>query len=204
MSKDAQNGFAVLRIVVPGPQARAQEPLVAADGTFDLPTIPVEAPVEATLHLRTILGGGRLAGPSGVQRDHGGPNAQLLTAQPMVVLGVVSGVGQKTVKGHVGRGLLDGFGELRRIVAGAAADHDASQKVRCGVADDRQLRPLLAPKGPVALAIDIVGAGVPRFKTGGVDGRLGALLDQPSGSGVLEDSSEKRLESPFFRRRLSA
>lgn len=204
VSKDPHEAFIGLGLVGPGSQRRAEEALVARYGAFYLPAVPIEMFMEAALHLCAVFGRRWFICPSGVQGDHGGSNAQLLAAEPVVVLCIIGCVGQKTVKAHVSGGLFDGFGQLRRVVAGPPADHDPRKQVRSGMTDYRQLRPMLASKGPVALPVDVIRAGVPRFKARGVDGRFGALIYESSGSGTLENGSAKRFKSPFFTRRPSA
>ncbi len=201
MGKDAYEAFMRLSFIRSGSEGRTEEPFVARDGALDLPAIPVKAVVEATLHLRTIFRRRRPGAASLVQGDHCGPDAELLAAEPMVVLCIIGCVGQKTVKADIIGGLSDCLRELGRVVAGPPAHHRARKQVRCAVADYGQLGPAFASKGPVAPALDVVGTDVLGFKTGGIDSRLGALIDQPQASGSLENSSDKRLESPFFSRR---
>jgi hypothetical protein len=122
----------------------------------------------------------------------------------VVVLGVIGRVGQNAVKPHMGGSLTERLGKLGRIVAGASRDHDAGQKVRGRVTDHRELRPLPAPKRPIAVTVYVVEAGVAGLQPRGVNGPFGAFADQPELSCALEASPDKRLESPFFSSRSCA
>lgn len=192
----------ILGLIESGSQGRTQEPFVARDGTFDLPAIAVDAVVETSFHLGAVLGGRSFLAPSWVQRDHSGTYAKFLAAQAMVVFRIVSGIGQEPVKVQVLGGLSYSGRELGRVIARPPSDHGPGKQVRSGMAHEGQLWPTLAPKAPVALALDVVTAGMAGLQTRGINSRLRALLDQPSGSCAVENGPHKRIESPFFRRRL--
>ena len=198
MGQDADQTFVRLSLVGARPQGRAEEPLVAADGAFDLPAVAVDVPGETPLHLCPIPRLRRPMAPALIQGDHRGPDAQLLAAEPVVVLGVVGGVGQKAVKHHMAGSLPERFGKLGRVVAGASRHHHPGQKVRGGVADYRELGPLLAPKRHVAAAIHVIGAGMAGLQARGVNGPFGALINQSELFCSAKTSSDKRLESPLF------
>ena len=198
MGQDADQAFLRLGLLTVGPQARAQEPLVTADGALYLPPVPIDAPVKPPGHLRPIPALGRRMGPSLVQGDQRGANAKLFAAQPVVVLGVVGGIGQQPVERYVPCGLFEGLWKLGRIVAGSLCDHHPGKQVRGGVADYGELGPPAAPKRPVAVAVHVVGAGVSGLQARGVDGPFGTLVDQSQLPCALETSSDKRPESPFF------
>lgn len=204
MRQDADQTLLRLRLVAACPQGRAEEPFVAADGAFDLPPLPVEAPGEMPGHLPPILRTRRSVASARIQGDHRGADAQFLPAEPVVVFGVVGGVSQQAVETHAGGSLTQRFGELGRVVARTTADHDAGQKVTLRVADHGELRPFSAPERPVAVAIHVVGAGVSSLQARGVDGPLGVLPDQPERCCTLEAGSGKRVESPLFSSRCCA
>jgi len=204
VGQDADQTFVRLSLVVARPQGGAEEAFVAADGALDLPPLPVEPPRETAGHLRPISRLGRPMAPSLIQRDHREPDTQFFAAEPVVVLGIVGGVSQKAVKPHMSGCLPERFRKLGGVIAGASGHHDAGQQVCGGVADHSQLGPLPAPKRPVAVAINVIGAGMAGLQTRRVDGSFGAFIDQSELSGSLETSSDKRLESPFFSSRCCA
>jgi hypothetical protein len=159
--------------------------------------------MEPTCHLRPVMARGRRVGPALVYGNHRRANPQLPPAEGVVMLGVVGGVGQKTVKSQVPCGLAHGLWELRRVVAGPAADHRPCKQVRGAVADDGQLRPVPAALEPSA-AGQVVEAGLVGLQARGVYSGLGALLDQAAKGGSAENGSKKRPESPPFSKRCSA
>src|SRR4051812_32109816 len=84
----------------PGTEGAAESPLVPAEGGFGLPPLAVHPLVSAALgllaesldHLPPVRGFRPLpAPPAGVDRDDGGPDAQILAAVPVVVLGIERG-----------------------------------------------------------------------------------------------------------------
>jgi len=203
VGKHANAAFGVLSLIVARSERGAQAPLVAGNSALDLPAIPIDALGEASFHLCAVLGRGEPA-PSGVQGNDTGADAELLAAKFMVVFPVVGSVCQNAIDIQHLRRLPYSLGELGRIVAWPPAHHGASNQVRSGMTHERQLRPNLAQKAPVALPVNVVGADVARFQTSGVHGHLRALIDQLSLLGTFESGPEKRLKSPFFTSRPSA
>lgn len=201
MSKHAQQALLRLSFVSSRLQRRAEKAFVAADGALDLPPLPVDAPGEAPPHLCPIPRPGRPVACPLVQGDHRGADAQLFAAEPVIMLGVVGRIGQQAVQGQILGRLSYSLPELGRVVARPSAHHNAGKKVRSSVAHDRQFGPSSASEALVALALNIVGAGMPTLQARGVDGSFGAFIDQSELPGSLETSSDKRLESPFFSRR---
>jgi hypothetical protein len=67
-----------------------------------------------------------------------------------------------------------------------------------GMTHYRELGPVPAPKRPVAVAVHVVGAGVPSLQARGVNGPLGSLINQSELFCPAETSSDKRLERPLF------
>src|SRR5262249_22102574 len=80
------------------PQGRPQPPLVPPEGASRLRRLAVPPLGEAPPHLPAIFRLGPLPpGAAAVQRDHRRADQPLLAAEPMVVLGVIGGVGQHPV-----------------------------------------------------------------------------------------------------------
>jgi len=195
--------FGVLSLVATRSERGAQAPLVAGDSALDLPAIGVDSFGKTSFHLRAVFGRGKLTPPC-VQGNDAGADAKFLAAEPVVVFPVVGSVCQKPVNIEDPRRLCYSLGKLGRIVARAPTDHGARKQVRIRMAHKRQFGPRPARKGPVALPVHIVGAGVTGFQAGGVHGHLRAVIYQPQLFGALESRPQKRLKSPFFTRRCSA
>ena len=205
MCQDSEVAFAVLGLVASSAQRRTEEPFVPRDRAFGLPSVIVDTLGKALLHLPSVLGRGTFVARTPlIQGDHRGADAESLSAEAMIVLAVVGGVGQKPIPAHVAGGLEHGFGELRGVVRGTSAGNGARNQVGPGVTNDGQLGPAKAAEMPVALALHVVGAGVPGLKTRGVNGALGTLVDQAQAVGAPECGCKQLLESPFFSSRFSA
>src|SRR5947199_7519308 len=100
MGEDAQQAFALTRLLGAGPQRGPEQPLVAAEHALSLPALPVYPPVPAALrlppeaphHLPAVARLGPLApGAAAVERDHGAADAEE-AGRLVVGLGVVGGV----------------------------------------------------------------------------------------------------------------
>ena len=203
MGQHAQEALAGLGLVVARPHGRAQDSFVLTDGALDLPPLAVDAPVEPTRHLCPVTSRRRRVRPALIDGDDRRADPELLPAEGMVVLGVVASVGQQAVEADVPGRLPHGLGELRRVVARAARGHRTGQKVRGVVADHGELRPVLAASQAPAAA-QVVDAGLMGFQPCGVDGGLGAVLDQAAAAGGSKDGAQEGIESPLFSRRFSA
>lgn len=185
MCQDSEVAFAILGLVASSAQRRTEEAFVPRDGAFGLPSVIVDMPGKAAFHLPPVWGPGSFfARASWVQGDHRGGDAESLSAEAMIVLAVVGGVGQKPIPAHVAGGLDHGFGELGGVVGGTSAGNDTGNQVGSGVTDDGQLGPAQATEALVALALHVIGTGVPGLKTCGVDGALGTLVDQAQAVGA--------------------
>jgi len=205
MCKNSQQAFAVLGQLARGPQGGAEEALVSGNSAFDLPAIVVHTFVKAPLHLSPVFcGGPRGASASGVQRDYRGTDTKLLTAEAVIMLTIVGSVGKEPIKWKVPCRLDHRVRELGRVVGGTPSRDDRGNQMSLGVTDDGHLWPAATTELLVALAVNVVGTGVPVLQSGGVNGPLGTLLYQAEGAGALEDCSEEVVKSPFFSRRFSA
>lgn len=170
-----------------------------------MPTLSVDSFWETGFHLpaiRCFRQGART--PSGVQRDYCGAYAQFLTTKAMVMLAIVSGIGQDAIKVDPLGGLRYRGRELRRIVARSPCDPRAREKVRTCVTHGRELRPSTPPKGPIALAVNVVGTGVTGFQARSIHSALRALVYEVRDVGAHKDGAKQGVESLFFSNRFSA
>jgi len=183
----------------------AQHPLELRDGALDLPAVGVDTLRETSAHLAPISAPGRSrAAPPWVKRNDRGADAELLSAEAVVMLAIVGGVSQQPVEGNLLGRQDHGGGELRGVVAGASTDHGAREQMGSGVATHSQLGPASTAEGFVPLPVDVVGAGISALQPGRVERPFGTLVDQAEGVGPLEDGPEHGLKSPFFSNRFSA
>jgi len=205
MGQDSQQALAFLGGVVTGAQRRAQPSFVPRDHTLDLPAIPIDPLVESPFHLAAIPCLRPAApGVARVQRNHRAADAQRLSAEPMIALTVVAGVGQHASQVHVADRLAHGRRELAMVVAGAANHVGGRDQMALRVTDQRQLGPAATAKTPITTAFDEVGADVVGLQAGGVNGALGLGGNQAALDGVLEDNAQEPVKSPFFISRCSA
>ena len=143
------------------------------EAALGVPALIVERPVEVPLHGAPIR---RLRpAPCGVARveaDHRLPNAKFFAAEAVVVLGIITRVGEGGVDPSQRGGLPHGRAEVGRILARPDAGHGADDQMRVGMDDGGQLRLGSLPMaGPVRPLHAEVGADVPRLKAGRIHGR---------------------------------
>jgi len=205
MCKNSQQAFAILGQLARGPQGGAEQALVSGNSAFDLPAIVVHTFVKASLHLSPVFcGGPPAASASGVQRDYRGTDTKLLTAEAVIMLTIVGSVGKEPIKWKVPCRQDHRFPELGRVVGGPPSRNDRGNQMSLAVTDDGHLRPATATELLVALAVNVIGTGVPVLQSGGVNDPLCTLFYQAEVAGTLENRSEQALKSPFFSRRFSA
>jgi len=198
-----------------GPQRRAQQPLLPREPALDLPPLPVDAAVlgpaglaaESPHHLPPIL---RLrplpARVPSVQREDRRADAQPLTVQGVVVLGVEGAVTQERVHRATAAGGPDRRLELWRVLTRASRYARREEQVAPRLQDGRQL-------GPGALPPPLVGplrppgevpADVPGLEPGGVDGRPGSGGDQAARPRLGDGLPEEGIDPPFSSSRVAA
>lgn len=202
---DAEPELLASRRVGPGPQGGTQLPLVLGKGALDVHPVAVDALEESAPHLSPIrLFGPRPASP-GVYGDDGRANAQDLATQPVVSLTVVGRVSQESVEREVLGRLQDRRGEPRGVVPRSPAEGGSRPQVAGGVADDGQFGPeALFEASRLGSMVDVVLTDVPNLEPRGVQGPFGGSPNQVAGSGLIENSSKKSLDAPFFIRRFCA
>lgn len=205
MSQNSQRTLAAAARFAAGAYSAAQYALELRDGALHLPAVGVYTFGETSAHLAPIsaLGRSRAATPR-VKRNDRGADAELLSAQAVVMLAIVGGISQQAVEGNVLGRQDHGCAELRGVVAGTSTDHRAREQMGARMATYSQLRPAAPAEGPVTLPVDVVQAGMSALQAGRVERPFGTLIDQAEGVGPLENASEQRLKSPFFSSRFSA
>jgi len=205
VSQNSQMTFTILGRLGPGPQGRAEQTLVSRNRALDLPAVLVETVVKTPFHLSAVFGRGPFVSAApGVQRDQRGADTKLLSTQAVIMLTIVSGIGNEPIKAHIACRLDHRLSELGRVVGGTPSHDDSGNQMGLAVTDDGQLWPATPAELLVALAVNVVGAGVSALQARGVDGPLGTLVYQTKGAGALENCSKQLVKSPFFRRRFSA
>ena len=202
MGEDPEREFAPLRGRAAGGEGGAEAPFVLAEAALRMPALVVQRTWEAPAH-RAPVGRLRPAPPgvARVERDDAPAHAELLAAEPVVVLGVVARVGQRRVEGHEGGRLPHGGGEVGRVLAGTDAGGRAEDQVRAGVQDRRELRP--GPPAPpralrLAAAQAEVGADVARLEPGGVHRGHRRGVDQAGTPGAGDGRGLGTAEGPPF------
>src|SRR3984957_16264664 len=103
-------------------QGGAQPSLETRDGTLDLRPLTVLDLGEPAVHLPAILGLGPATTAPFVQRDDRATDAELFPREGVVVLGVVTGIGQQSVDGKLPRNFFQQRCPEGRIRARTIAD----------------------------------------------------------------------------------
>lgn len=207
MDKDSKQTLVHARFSASASESGSEDALVLRERAFDQDPSAIDLAEEATALLPAVLGLRPLAAvlTAPVDRNDCGSNAQVLSGEPMKLLGVVGGVGQQAVDGDETGCLADGRFETRSVVAGALGRFRSGPQVRLQIADDRQLWPEGRFETPgFGSAVDVMSAGVVRFEARGVDGGLELRWDQATFSCESQDAVKESLETPFFKRRFSA
>src|SRR5258708_13952688 len=131
MSQDPELTLARAGAFRAATQGTAEPPFGPAECGFCLPALAVHPAMacsawllpEALDHLSAILGLGPLAPlASSVERKDRAAHPQLLAAESVILFAVEGGIPQDPVPTHDQRGLLEGRGKLRGVVAGAGGD----------------------------------------------------------------------------------
>ena len=118
MRQDTEHNLPVLRGGAAGAQGGAEPALVAREGALGLPALMIQLAREVALHRSAV--GRRGPAPAGVapgEGNDGAADAQPVAAEPVIVLGVVGGVGQGGVEGEERGRLAYGGRELGRVSA---------------------------------------------------------------------------------------
>lgn len=202
MGEDAQNQLALLGERPARSQRGAEPELVPAEGALGVPALVIQCLWEALAHLPAVSG----AWPASphvarVELDHGPTHAELLAAEPVVVLRIIARVRQSGVDGEQCRRLPHRGCEVGRVLRGSDPRDGAEDEVRVRVDDRRQLGPGASASVP-ALRLPathaIVEADVPGLKTGRIDRRHRGRSDQTLACGASENRSLSLEKGPPF------
>lgn len=202
MGEDAQDHLALLGECSARGQRGAEPTFVPAEGTLCVPALMIQRLREALAHFPAV--GGAWPSPSHiawVQLDHGSAHAELFSAEPMVVLGVVTRVCQRGLDREQ-RCRLSHRGRKRgRVLRGTGPGHRAQDEVRLGMYDRREFLP--SPSGSVLTfrfptADAVIEAGVTSFESGGVHCRYRRGSDQPCTRGASENRMLNLEKGPPF------
>jgi hypothetical protein len=206
VSYDSEIALALLGVFVAGVERGAEAAFGLGDEAFDVPAVAVDAAKEAVEHLAAVFGFGFLAFEAArVERDDGGTDAEFVTAKGVSIFGVVGLVGEYAVKVDVFGRFGERGNEEGHVIARAAGCDGSGDEVGMVVTHDGQFGPVpLGEDASLAAPVQVMGAGVPRFESGRVDGALGPFVQQIQGSCALEYSVKQGVESPFFSSRFSA
>ena len=172
MGEDAQDQLTLLGGCPARGQRGAKSALVAAEGALGMPALVVERLWEALAHLAPV--GGAWPAPSHIARvqlDHGPAHAEFLSAEPVVVLGVVARVRQRGLDREQRRRFPHRGRKVGRILRGTGPGHRAQDEVRVRIDDRREFRPrtsasVLALR--LAAANAVVEADVAGLQTRGI------------------------------------
>jgi hypothetical protein len=122
----------------------------------------------------------------------------------MVMLGIVSGVGQQAIEVDMTAGLPNGGRKLRGILRGSPADEGPRPKMRLTMAGYGQFGPMQSAVAFLAFSPDVVATDMAAFQAGGVNDHLGSGADESELTGSFQDGAEQGVKSPFFSSRCSA
>ena len=173
-----------------GSQGRSQQPLMARDGTFHLPSLSIAAPAVRSFHFSAVLGGGPTsAGATFVQDDDRRLHSQHFTAKTMIVFGIVTGVAQQPMPTYLAACLADRRNEVGRVLTGSATDGGTSQQMRGRMTNDRQLGPPITQKPLVSGTKHVVPRNMPGFQSRRIHGRFRSPIDQAPAFGLREHRS---------------
>ena len=150
-----------------------------AEAALGVPALIVDGFRKMTAHGAAV---GRLGpsatGVTAVEADERLSHAEVLSAEAVVVLGVIARVAQGGIDVNQARGLAHGRGEVGRILAWANAWHRAEDEVRVGMDDGGEFRPGALPVPLSPTSQPEIGADVARLKAGRVHSRDGCGVNQ--------------------------
>ena len=148
MGEDTQHKFVLLGFVAAGGQGGAWAALVLAEGALDMPALVTGFSGEVFPSCPAIgCFGWIAAGVARVERDDRLAQAQFFPAKAMVVLGIISRVGQSCFKGDQARSLPHGWDRVGRVLAWPYAWHSAHDHMGGRVHNGAELRP-----GPLSVS----------------------------------------------------
>ncbi len=179
MGQNAEEAFTYLSRVLASPQDRSQSAFVTRDDTLGMRAVRIYKPMKVSFHLATVFAFGPSSTAAAlVERNDGRADAEFFAAETMIVLGIVTGIGEQAIPVEVLGGLPHGGRKLRRILAGSRRNQCGGDQVCAGVTDEGEFGPSAPPKTPIAHTRYVVGAGVGRSHPGGIDSTFWTCVDQ--------------------------
>ena len=172
MSDHAEMDFDSLRPAGSAPQRRSEASLEPRDRAFDLNSLTVLSIMKTTVHLTPVFGPGPAASATLVQLDDRAADAQLFPRIRMVVLGVVSAVGQQAVDTDPFARTAQHRRQQRRILRRPVAHQGMNQQMGRVVARQRELGPATQFIAFLAGSVGIMRRAVSRLQARGVDAGL--------------------------------
>ena len=178
MGEHLQEDFRFLVGPLDGGNRGAEPTLVSAEDALDLPALAVDAfraarawrLAESTHHLTPIFRSGPFAAPTPVERDHRGPNPQLVARGRVVVFRVVPRVGQQGIDRGTRDGLTSGGNQVGSVLGRATGHGRRPEQVGRCIDDGGQLGPPLLAS-PTPGPENEVTADRPCVVAGRIDGR---------------------------------
>jgi hypothetical protein len=204
MSQHPQMNFDSLGSSRSASEARGESSFESRDRALGLCSLTVLELGKTAVHLASIFGLGPATSATLVQVDDGAADAQRLPGIRMIVLGIVTGVGQHTVEVHPLAGAAQHRGQQRRVLRRPVVHQRVNQQMRRVVTRQRQLRPASNSIAFLPGSMGVMRRAVPCFHAGGVDTGLLFRADQLLLDGVDKDRIEQLMEQTFLRRRCCA
>jgi hypothetical protein len=205
MSQDSQVNFDSLRSAGSATQGRGEPSFEPRDRALDLHALAVLALRKAAVHLAAIFGlRPATSAATLVQVDDRAADAQRLARIRMIVLGIVTGVGQHTVEVHALAGAAQHRCQQRRIVRRPVVHQRVNQQVRRVVTGQRQLGPATNSVAFLPDPVGVMRRAVPGLHTRGIDAGLLFSADEFPPDRVGKDRVEQSMEQTFFKRRCCA
>lgn len=204
MGKHTKMNLHSLRAARSSAQACGQSTFESRDRTLGLDSLTILDLGKTTVHLSAISRLGPATSAAFVQVDDRAADAQMFACTGMIVLGVVSRVGEKTVDVNSFARASQQRREQRRVLAWAVADPGVNQQMGRVVNRERELGPATQTIAFLADSVGVMRRAVSRFHARGVDAGLLLLADHSLLGGVDEDGIEKSVERTFLRRRCCA
>ena len=148
---------------------------MAREDALDLRALAINARLESTKHLPTVLGARPLSSSvAWIDRDDRRPNAELFAAYGVGVLGVVAAIRKDAVETNEPRCLAHDDHKLPCVSAWPPGDGCADDEVGVRLAGDREFRPGRPMRSAPASLLDlmVVGADMADLEARAIDGRL--------------------------------
>jgi hypothetical protein len=138
-----------------------------------------------------------------VQRDHGGSDAEILSAVLVMRFAIERGISQNPIPGQDQGCLGHHRAKLRGIITRAGGDSSPGEEVAGGIAGDGEFGP--KPRGVLPPgSLEEVPGGVSALQPGGVYRGGWLVADQAAFGGGRGGPQEEADDLPFFSSRPAA